>query len=324
MSVPARPDPDAAYRNRVRIVAEQILSGFLGSWFLGQRARVIARLLAADRLSIGLVRDLLPASENVGIRIGLERVLAQVSQVTVQAEIGRLQPNITRGAQPIALTGAPRVLVVPIRSAPAALPAPASPPPPIPPSPPGVQLVEPIPPRRGPSRQPVTRYLQVGQRPNVTELIDARVSQSARRVVQINAVTRRAIREQLRIGIERGYSRLQIAAGEPADGYRGIGAVVEETYHNRPLTIARTEIATVTNRAVVEAAGLMGYARVRVFDGDECGWLSHDDPIKPNGQLYHVRAAYLHPIAHPNCRRRFYPEETADALGSRADGTRVQ
>ncbi len=167
--------------------------------------------------------------------------------------------------------------------------------------------------RRAPIPTPSPRPVVIGTgRPRTDELIQERIRTSARRVVQINAVTRRAIREQLRIGLERGYSKDQMARGVPTDDYRGIGAVVEETYKNRARTIARTEVATITNRASVQAFRELGYARVRCYDSAECGLKGHNHPIKPAGKLFNINAAYIYAISHPNCIRRWVPEATAD------------
>lgn len=263
-------NPQGEFLRRVRERAEQILETFLSAWWVGQRSRVIDRLLRIDKPRLQDVRDLLPQSENPAFRVGFERVLAEVTAITVDAEIQRIRPNVIGIARPVR---------------------------------------EPV----GIGPRPVNKPVAISlERPRTTEFIRDRLASSARRVVRINAVTRRAIREQLRIGIERGYSKDQMARGVPADDYRGIGAVVEETYKNRARTIARTEVATITNRASVQAFRELGYRRVRCYDSADCGLKGHKHPIKPAGKLFNINAAYIYAISHPQCRRRWFPEATED------------
>ncbi len=259
-------NPDDAYRERIRAYAEALLRLFLGRWFLGQRQRVIARLMAADAVTLSMVSSLLPQSENTLFRLALEAAIVQAATQLVSAEVARVPPAAVIFRDP-RLTRAGRFV----------------------------------------APRPISVYEPVRELPRIEELIRARVAASARRVVRINAVTRRAIREQLRVGIERGYTREQIARGVPLDDYRGIGAVVEQTYKNRDRTIARTELAMISNRAAIQALEAKGYKRVRVYDSAECGLVGHNDPRKPAGKVYNIRAAYQWPTSHPNCIRRFVP-----------------
>ena len=158
---------------------------------------------------------------------------------------------------------------------------------------------------RAPRQITVSR--PVAEVPRIRELVTRQAQISARRVVEINNVTRRAIREQLRLGIDRGYTRDQLAQGVPADEYRGLRAVVEETYRNRAQTIARTELQIINNRAQVNAYKAMGYKRVRVYDSAECGLVGHDDPRKPANTVININAAIRFAISHPRCIRRFVP-----------------
>lgn len=264
MAIPA--DPDLIYQERVRQWAEETLRQFLAAWFIAQRERVIVRIFQAERLTIGAVRDLLPAVfENTMFRVAFERVLGGVTAELVRAGISRVRPvpiapGIRRGAYGRAV--APRQITVAYRRA---------------------------------------------ELPNINELVQARARSSATRVVRINTVTRRAIREQLRIGLERGYSREQIARGVPSEDYRGIGDVVEMTYRNRDRTIARTELQVINNRSSLQAYEALGYKRVRCYDSAQCGLVGHDNPLKPANQVYNIKAAYIYAISHPNCIRRWVP-----------------
>lgn len=133
------------------------------------------------------------------------------------------------------------------------------------------------------------------------------LAEAANRVRGIDAATRRAIRETLRQGAERGYAPEQIARGVPADGYRGLRAVVREVYRGRAETIARTEMAYAAQEAAHDRYRAAGVQRVRITDGPGCGWTSHDDPDRANGSTRALWEAQMHPLSHPNCRRVSMP-----------------
>jgi len=54
----------------------------------------------------------------------------------------------------------------------------------------------------------------------------------------------------------------------------------------------------------LETRGLLYY---EVSDGPDCGWESHGSPIKANGMVVSADQARAYPVAHPYCRRQFYP-----------------
>ncbi|MEV6379053.1 hypothetical protein AB0M31_06480 [Streptomyces sp. NPDC051773] len=76
---------------------------------------------------------------------------------------------------------------------------------------------------------------------------------------------------------------------------------------------AWAEAATLAKSAVAYNAGTLnrtrqaGVTMVEVFDGPDCGWLSHADLDKANGTLRLVNEAVGAPISHPRCRRSFGP-----------------
>lgn len=140
--------------------------------------------------------------------------------------------------------------------------------------------------------------------PRVAELL----SEAGIRIAGIHRTTLEAIRATLADGASAGYSVAQIAYGVPEDGFRGLSAVVNEVYKGRAETIARTELARCTNLAALERYSEAGAAEVYVIDGTAptpCGWLFHDDEDKANDTWRTVIDARQHPLAHPNCRRRF-------------------
>jgi hypothetical protein len=118
----------------------------------------------------------------------------------------------------------------------------------------------------------------------------------------INANTRKTLNALLQEGIDSGYSLQQIAKGVPADGYPGIRQAVVESYKNRPLTIARTEIRIAQNKAAIARYRAAGLQEVDVDDGDL------DGPCQAaNGDRWGLDYADANPVSHPNCTRGFTP-----------------
>lgn len=117
---------------------------------------------------------------------------------------------------------------------------------------------------------------------------------------KINDVSRTALRKQLQVGNQAGYSLDQIVRGVPKDNYRGLRSVVRETYKNRSKTIARTEVATAQNTGTAGRYKAAGVTEVIIQDGDE------DDLCAPyDGTRQSIDWALDNPIAHPNCTRAY-------------------
>ena len=72
----------------------------------------------------------------------------------------------------------------------------------------------------------------------------------------------------------------------------------------RSMRIARTETATLTNVASVDALRDGDYTHVAIIDGPDCGWTEHRDPDHANGSVRSLREFENYPIAHPNCVRQ--------------------
>ena len=117
---------------------------------------------------------------------------------------------------------------------------------------------------------------------------------------KINDVSRAALRKQLQVGNQAGYSLDQIVRGVPKDDYRGLRSVVRETYKNRSKTIARTEVATAQNTGTAGRYKAAGVTEVIIQDGDQ------DDLCAPyDGTRQSIDWALDNPIAHPNCTRAY-------------------
>jgi HK97 family phage portal protein len=77
----------------------------------------------------------------------------------------------------------------------------------------------------------------------------------------------------------------------------------------RATVIARTESAWGRNLSTVAAyESSQIVTAIRVYDGEGCGWSSHDDSRKANGLVVTFDEARQTPISHPNCVRGFAPE----------------
>jgi HK97 family phage portal protein len=74
--------------------------------------------------------------------------------------------------------------------------------------------------------------------------------------------------------------------------------------------IAETEARTYQNIAALESM-LTSKKVTTVFvrDGDGCGWVNHEDPDKADKTTRPLVEARRYALAHPNCKRRFYPSE---------------
>lgn len=76
----------------------------------------------------------------------------------------------------------------------------------------------------------------------------------------------------------------------------------------RAETIARTETKMAQNLSSIQAYRSSRVVKeLKVYDGDDCGWTSHDDPDKANGKIVSFDEAAAYPLAHPRCVRSFAP-----------------
>jgi hypothetical protein len=65
---------------------------------------------------------------------------------------------------------------------------------------------------------------------------------------------------------------------------------------------------TTANHGAINTARLELDAEwMEVRDGDECGWVSHEDTDHANGTIRSLAECEAYPVAHHGCRREFYP-----------------
>ena len=77
--------------------------------------------------------------------------------------------------------------------------------------------------------------------------------------------------------------------------------------HARSKLIARTETAFASGTAEAEAWNETGVTEVQIFDSPDCGWNGHDDPEKPDGNIYSLARYRGQVLSHPNCVRTAAP-----------------
>ena len=147
----------------------------------------------------------------------------------------------------------------------------------------------------------------------------------------IDNVTRSAVSRAIEIGIERGYSVQQVARGVPSEGFPGIRSLVEETYHNRARTIARTEVMRAQNATTIGYYREQGLQYVRAFDPDgdpDDNYVAEDGRtcIQRHEQIYTMDDSIV-VTSHPNCRLTWTPISMTQAeemgLGNTTDTVRV-
>jgi len=128
------------------------------------------------------------------------------------------------------------------------------------------------------------------------------LAHAAERVVLIDGAGQREIQAQLTEGQRRGYSAFQLANGVPAEDFRGIKGLYEETWRGRSETIAKTEIATAQVAAALDRYGATGMV-------DEVEIVEHEDTDEPcaarNGTRVPISS---NPgLKHPNCQMSLIP-----------------
>jgi len=131
--------------------------------------------------------------------------------------------------------------------------------------------------------------------------------EAARRIVAIETETRRRVAAYVAQGAQEGLSPAGLAKLIEADASGAFGRA-------RALVIARTESGTAYNLASLEGYRASGrVAKVKIFDGDGCGWTHHNDPDVANGSVRSLDEAQAQPLSHPNCVRAWTPVVGEDA-----------
>ncbi len=75
----------------------------------------------------------------------------------------------------------------------------------------------------------------------------------------------------------------------------------------RAKLIAETETRTYQNQVTLTSYEKGGVQKVKVTDGDGCGWREHNDTDKAHNTIRLLGDAKKFVLAHPNCKRRFFP-----------------
>ena len=119
--------------------------------------------------------------------------------------------------------------------------------------------------------------------------------------VAVDAATQKLIAQRIAEGLALGLTAKQIAYG--TDDFAGIDGLFEETWKNRPLTVARTEmqkamLAASINRFRQLGRGIIGH--LLISDGDFDAFCA-----ARNGTTVPISQAPS--LAHPNCRLSVSP-----------------
>lgn len=139
-----------------------------------------------------------------------------------------------------------------------------------------------------------------------TDLI-GRIQETVRRAQAFARAAQEAAREVTLGRNHSGLDSARLAADHP------LGTIIYADQARHPIkswaTVAITYQGTVTaNHAAINTARLeLDAAWMEVRDGDECGWVSHEDTDHANGTIRSVDDCAAYPIAHHGCRRELFP-----------------
>jgi len=140
------------------------------------------------------------------------------------------------------------------------------------------------------------------------------LSKAGVRVKGITETTREALGKVLKYGYENGWSVAQFRNG--IEGQPGITSVVSETYKNRSLTIARTELGETQNGMTIDQYGTWGVKELFIMDDglldshETCRWIAGQiRPMEWASRSHPTEgpAGVQNPLQHPNCLRTFAP-----------------
>jgi hypothetical protein len=143
-------------------------------------------------------------------------------------------------------------------------------------------------------------------------------------VTNINDASREMIRKLVRAEIERGSNAdvLESQLRTLVRSWAGLSGPVsmseedrrrlsraEALARSRAHSIALTESGNAYNRAAIAGYRESGLVtQVRVYDGPDCGWSSHDDSDLAHGSTRTLNEAQATPLSHPHCQRAFGPQ----------------
>jgi len=120
------------------------------------------------------------------------------------------------------------------------------------------------------------------------------------RAVAVDAATQFAVAAMIAEGKRLGLSNWEIANGTADGSFRGIEGLFQETWKNRGVNVARTELAHAQLRASQDRFQALGIKEVVAHDGD------FDSACEArNGKRYPINNAPG--LLHPNCRLTIEP-----------------
>lgn len=144
--------------------------------------------------------------------------------------------------------------------------------------------------------QVASAVLGLGAQPLDTAAITQQVLKAQASAVAVDAATQKLIAERIAEGLRQGLTSREIAYG--TQDFPGIDGLFDETWKNRPLTVAKTEL----QKAQLEATKQRFTTLAR---GRMAGWLAADGDYDAycasrDGQVFPVNSPPE--LAHPNCR----------------------
>ena len=166
----------------------------------------------------------------------------------------------------------------------------------------------------------------------VTHLAQSTWADVAPRLQQMTHQTRRAIRDLTADAARQTLLEGRTAAqsGRDLETWMRQRHIHTVTYHGGAVhdisdyadTVARTTSANSYNQGELTQIGSDGIEWVEVFDGADCGWVSHDDTDLANGTIRTLADAGAHPLSHPRCARSFGPRPDITSAAEAEAGRR--
>lgn len=149
--------------------------------------------------------------------------------------------------------------------------------------------------------QVASAVLGLGALPLDTAAIAQQVLSAQASAVAVDAATQKLIAQRIADGLRQGLTSREIAYGT-AD-FPGIDGLFDETWKNRPLTVARTELQKAQLEATKQRFLTLGRGRVE-------GWLASDGDYDDycagrNGVVFPLNNPPS--MAHPHCRLTLSP-----------------
>jgi hypothetical protein len=125
------------------------------------------------------------------------------------------------------------------------------------------------------------------------------LAQAGQRISGITETTREAVRALLQLGASEGWRLADLVEGR--DGVPGLKQTVAQTYANRGMAIARTEVGYGQATATIGRYQAAGVTRVLIYDNG----VEDSDPVCTalNGTTQTLAWYQANQLQHPNCLR---------------------